>query len=569
MSKQNLEQTSHSQTPPQQRAMHEQMEHWSASWHRLHPVTLLYQAVIALPGLLIPFLLSQSSTESTFFFLGMMVISLLIVVPLVIAQYLYFSYCITPNEVIVRQGVFRRETRSIPLERIQNVEIRQNIFHRLLRIAHVLIDTAGAQGTEASLQYVSLRHAEQIRTTIASHQRSSRDALHEHSKDSATDTSAESIHAVEGKSFSHHAFQNEHPHASQQEQEQELLYSLGWKEAIVAGALRFRWRYMFLLVYPFQYFEFLSAEAKEELFQTLRKARTYAEFDIWSSVAVFILTLTLASWVVGMLIDVNRYYGYRLTITGRKLLRRQGLLTHSQGTTLLQRIQMMAIIAHNPLWRIFRYRSFSIYTASIAAGASKVNDVEVPIGHEAAFVQLAQRLRSVSMPERLQSVSPKTIQRAFVRYVLLLCIGGAAWLGMMHWMGNSISGSMVLWQAVLGFVVLPLLYYGAVLRFQHRGYALTKHTKDITQQASVTVFIRQGFWRERLLIVPLEKIQSIEVRASPFQRLLRLATVELDIASTTWRNDPRIVDVDADDAEAILRELSTHLALVLHRPTVS
>jgi putative membrane protein len=68
------------------------------------------------------------------------------------------------------------------------------------------------------------------------------------------------------------------------------------------------------------------------------------------------------------------------------------------------------------------------------------------------------------------------------------------------------------------------------------------------------VFARTGRVRPEVVIVPLEKVQSVRLRQGPLQRWLRLATVHVDTAGRGWQ--ARAVCRDADEANELLWRLT-------------
>ena len=124
---------------------------------RLHPLTLLQRLVVSLPGLLIlllPFL--RSPDRDAWLSLFSAVVYGMVALPLLALQYLRFRYWITPKEIVIQSGVTTRRTRSIPIERIQNIEIEQRLLPRLFGAAKVKLETAGSATTEGVLDLVSL-----------------------------------------------------------------------------------------------------------------------------------------------------------------------------------------------------------------------------------------------------------------------------------------------------------------------------------------------------------------------------------------------------------------------------
>ena len=68
------------------------------------------------------------------------------------------------------------------------------------------------------------------------------------------------------------------------------------------------------------------------------------------------------------------------------------------------------------------------------------------------------------------------------------------------------------------------------------------------------VLARTGRVRPAVVVVPLEKVQSVRLRQGPLQRVLRLATVHVDTAGRGWQ--ARAVCRDAGDATSLLWRLT-------------
>ncbi|MDQ1697223.1 MAG: hypothetical protein QOJ03_2576 [Frankiaceae bacterium] len=55
-------------------------------------------------------------------------------------------YVLTNRRVVIRQGVFGRSGRDIPLTRVNDVSFQHNLFERLLRCGTLTIESAGEHG---------------------------------------------------------------------------------------------------------------------------------------------------------------------------------------------------------------------------------------------------------------------------------------------------------------------------------------------------------------------------------------------------------------------------------------
>jgi uncharacterized membrane protein YdbT with pleckstrin-like domain len=58
------------------------------------------------------------------------------------------SYTLTDQRITIEAGVFSRQEKIIPIDRVQDCTTRQSIFGRLIGYGRVEIDAAGAQGAE-------------------------------------------------------------------------------------------------------------------------------------------------------------------------------------------------------------------------------------------------------------------------------------------------------------------------------------------------------------------------------------------------------------------------------------
>ena len=68
-----------------------------------------------------------------------------------IVRYLTFRLRYDDHELVIRSGLIFRNERHVPFSRIQNVDAIQNVFHRLLGVVEVRVETGGGKEEEAKL----------------------------------------------------------------------------------------------------------------------------------------------------------------------------------------------------------------------------------------------------------------------------------------------------------------------------------------------------------------------------------------------------------------------------------
>lgn len=58
------------------------------------------------------------------------------------------TYALTDQRITIEAGVFSRQEKIIPIDRVQDCTTRQSIFGRMIGYGRVEVDAAGAQGAE-------------------------------------------------------------------------------------------------------------------------------------------------------------------------------------------------------------------------------------------------------------------------------------------------------------------------------------------------------------------------------------------------------------------------------------
>ncbi len=83
-----------------------------------------------------------------------------------ILYYLNFYYYVSKSEFILKKGYLRKKILSIPLERIQSINTKQNILQQILGVVSLEIDTAGSVGKELKIHALEKRFADALQNEI-------------------------------------------------------------------------------------------------------------------------------------------------------------------------------------------------------------------------------------------------------------------------------------------------------------------------------------------------------------------------------------------------------------------
>lgn len=134
---------------------------------RLHPTSMLFLILAAARQSLLPagvalYSAVKGSTVGLVIACGIAGLVALVA----IVRYLTFRYRIADGELVVTEGLISRKVRTVPIDRIQNVDLLQNIIHRLLGVAEVRVETASGTEPEAILRVLSMADVAKLRSEI-------------------------------------------------------------------------------------------------------------------------------------------------------------------------------------------------------------------------------------------------------------------------------------------------------------------------------------------------------------------------------------------------------------------
>ena len=481
---------------------------------RLHPFTLLLRLLTSLPALALILLPSLTSNDGQVWlplFFG--AVYGLLAVPGIVLQYLRFSYRITPRQIVIQSGVFKRQNRSIPIERVQNVEVEQQLLARMFGLAKVRLETAGSASTEASIEYVSLAQAEKIRAAVRAFQRAADPDTDAASADAASDTASADDASTSART----------------------LFSMSLRHVLLAGAFRFS---LFYLALIFSVLQFVDPETitnwlllSQDRIDTIVDAMYASPF---LTGVTTVIAAALLGWLSGILITLNRYYGFRLWMDNGKLRKRHGLLTVTEGTIPLSKVQVL-IVQTTPLMRLFGWYSLEVQTMGLNTD-QQGQRVVAPFARWSTVMALADRVRPMQVPDTFKRVSPLTIRRHFLRRlgVLVAVLAPAVYFWPVDWWAPY-DIALPWW----GLLAVPAIAVAAYLHYYYHRFAI--HHDGL--------YVRRGVLRHYLWMIPINRYQVAYATDSLLQRRLGLKTLFVDTAGASAFAYPDVVDVEAPTAD--------------------
>ncbi len=466
----------------------------NAHFRRLHPSSLLFLALARIRAYLIPtVLMIFAAANRDLMLAGIFGIGFAVAIATDLVRYFTLQYSIADGHLLIRQGILTRQRRKVPLQRIQNIDLLQNVFHRLLGVAEVRIETASGTEPEAILRVISLSDVQQLRAEIE----------HESVGEGETTTAHPAVTGAGG----------------------DELLRIGMWELVKQGLINDRGLILIGVVlglaWEIEIFERMDWGWAEQRVAEVRNAG-------WQTTTVVIASLFFVSVLLLKALSVAwfvlRFSGYRLTREKGDLRVTAGLLSRVSATIPLRRIQFIAV--HRPL--LARWIHRATIRLETAGGAGKDDeDASVTIARR-WFVPVIDDRR---VPEILnclrdglewdeahfawQPAAAKTWRR-LIRKTLVVNLLLAAILA-------TTIGAMDLSWSLLILMVVPL---GGLLWHARRYASSLKYARF-----DGGVVFRSGVLRKKIGVTFFDKIQAVRCAQSPFDRRWGMASLVVDTAA--------------------------------------
>ena len=451
-----------------------------------------------------------------------------------LAKYFSFRYRIEGNELITQGGLFEKRQRNIPLERIQEISIEQGVLHRLLGVVDAKIETGSGHGAEARLSVITRTEAERLRQAVFA--RAAAIKANQRSETVQADFLPDSEPVIA-------------------EPESKLIRRLKLKDLVVAGLTSNHLLSALVLVGAL--WNFADDVLPHSLYERTGKlivseSKHLAAQGVAATVAIFLLGL-FAIAIVGIVFSVIGsvvlFYGFTFSRRGDDLQRRYGLLTQRSSSLPRRRIQVLEI-EEKALRRLFGWATLRADTSGRERDNKDDNhgrDVLLPILPLKDVDELLPNLFPdlANDPSEWRQVSGLAVRRETIE-AAVVCLVLA--VGLFIWRGS--------WVALLPLAVLPLFYLAQALSYRHLGYAL----------GEAYFRTRRGWLGRSTHIVPINKIQAVQLRQTLLDRWWGVATLLVDTAGQAYTGGgPQIHNLPLSEARELARVLARRAAVTQYK----
>ncbi|KGR86068.1 PH domain-containing protein [Lysinibacillus odysseyi] len=480
------------------------------SKYKLHPVSALINLAKALKDMAIPIVIIAVANGFNFtvdfrdekFFSQMIPLLILLVVVAFtflggILKWWTFRYWFEDSELRIEYGLFVKKKRYIPFDRIQSLNYREGIFHRLFGLVQVLVETAGSKTgkPEAELTAITRAAADQIEWEM------------NQEKLEQQPVEEQMIQMPTGR----------------------IIHKMSPKDLIILATTSSG-----IGVVVFGVFAALSQFAEFIPFDWI-----YDEFAelIQYGVAIVAFLLffgLLGAWIISVAISLLNYYDFTVTEENERLIITRGLLEKKRITIPLNRIQAIKIV-ENPLRQPFGLAAVQVESAGGGFTSEKEKKITLfpLISKKEALERLALLFPQFDLYiEEKQMIKPPKRARAYFYRIDFL------WLVPLVAVPTYFFFPYGLLTAVL---IIPVILLGIWQHKTARLFLLDAQLTIIYRHISrITFFVEK------------RRIQVAEQRQSYFQKRKQLATGRVVVMSGMTGAEAKAYHMEQKDIEHMM-----------------
>ena len=414
----------------------------------------------ALPFLVV-FLFGKSQSKADFIVWGIIGIALLSMV-ISIINFFRFTFHIENEELIINKGIFNRKKISIDIDRVQTINLEQNIVHNVFNVVRLKADTAGSDKNEFNLDAISRETAHAFRDIVLRAQKD-------------LDITLESEDSL------HHQTPKKH-----------IILSLSHLELFKAGMVEnhIRSSGLILAFISYVYFNLQDIGINLEDYRDQIPAISFGLIVI-ASIIIFV---AIVSFIISMVRMVLRYYDLKLIRSGKGFSYTAGLFTKRTASALDSKIQKISW-SDNLLKKLL-----AIYDLRFIQASSEAVDAKKTIKIPSCKKSHVNQVLNALYPDLdLNNIQLNKISHLWLkRQLLIRTIVGAGLVVLSFYLNQN----MIILAST--FSVLWILH--AVLKFKKLRFGLSQEY----------FFIKGGMYADKHSVFPIFKLQSIKKTQTPY-----------------------------------------------------
>jgi len=444
-------------------------------------LNLLYKTLKAFWLLLIIFIQKFSNiSETTIFYIYLGVAGLLLFF-LIRAYFIFinFQFKIENQHFILKKGIFKKTSISIPFDRIQNINFKQNIIQQLIKVHEVNIETAGSSKAEISIKALSFKEASTLKNAVT---------IEEYSREFENKETIKPLLKVGFKALMKVSLTENH------------LQSLVLLFALLVGFYQ-------------QISDISGGLGKQEVLDSyLFKNNAALESSVFLTI-VLLLFLTVTAVISSMVRVLLRHFNLKVYLKDNSLEVYQGLITKKSIVLKKDKVQHITI-SHNPIKKRLGI-SFITFKQAISGKAKKKQDKIIKI--VGCKKQQIVVIMDLLFPNEILETENKYFSNIYFKFRLYL--RSLALLGVLNILFILVPLSNLVFLANL--VLLPMAVFFVELKFRKRYYSFNENI----------LVLNAGSIETHRTYLPFFKVQNIQLKQTILQAKREVVDVVFQTAS--------------------------------------
>lgn len=479
---------------------------------KLHPVTTVINVVKALKDLLIPIIIIVVANgfninldyRSETFFSEMIPLFILVIVLLItiingLVKWWTFTYWFEDSELRVEYGLFVKKKRYIPFDRIQNLNYKEGIFHRIFKLVQVQVETAGSKSGKPEAELTAV-----------------------------TRTAADEIEIQMKRAKQQDSIENEFTEVvEEQEPASTILHKMKVPELLLLATTSSGIGVVLAGVFAVfsQFAEFIPFDA---IYEEVAFLMEYSYIVAMILIALALLT----AWVISVGITFLNYFNFTVIKQQDQLIITRGLIEKKRVTIPLNRVQAIKLV-ENPFQQILGLASVAVESAG--GGFSGENDKKIIlfplIAKKEAIAPLAKLFPEYNFHVVQPIQPPKKAQPFFYRidFVWLVPLIGL------------ISYFFYPYGLLSLLLVIPIIFLGR-WQFKTTGYTLEGQQITIVSR----IISRVTFFAMK------KRVQVTQGSQTYFQKRRQVGSAKIVVMSGMTGASATIRHIEQQEVEKIL-----------------
>ena len=439
---------------------------------------MIFFKILKSSWVLIPVLFTKKASDISAIEIIVGISALLVYILIrAILIYLNFKFKVKDNNFVLKQGILNKTNTSIPFEKIQNINFKQNLIQQLINVTQVEIETAGAKTVEISIKALSREKAIALKKLLLEKQQQT--------------VSVEPSESLE-----------------------EVVYKASIKDLFMVSISENHFRSMALLfAFAFSSYvqlkDFLENFEVDERLEALMEDNANTVFgDLFLMIFLFGFCLII-SIIISFVVTFLRHFNLKVSLEKNTLEINQGLITRQNNIIKKQKVQSLEVIT-NPLKQYLGISKVVIKQA--VSGRIKKNKIIKIVGSRKEHLSILKNIffsnpnfdnRILNKPDRY------FIHKMLFRSFVFLCL-----LNVLFWF---ISTSLFF----LNLVLVPLFIFLIILKYNKSYYCVNEEMLICGSGKISTSTIYFEFF----------KLQYIKMNQTVFQKRKGVTDLVLQTAS--------------------------------------